>query len=108
MRSILRVILIGAVCATVFATPALAQDSGTYVTGEVIENEPEVLAVESADLSAESPAVLGATQERSEGSALPVTGGDAVGLAFLAVVMLAVGGALVMVNRTRRLTVPST
>jgi LPXTG-motif cell wall-anchored protein len=102
MRSTLKVLLLSTVAVLLLATPALAQQTDTYVDGEVTEVDPNTLVVDPADPG--DPAVLGAQVERSENSSLPVTGGDAAALVMTGVVLLAAGGALVLYTRSRRET----
>jgi len=70
-----------------FSAPAVAQDAGTYVGGDTT--------VRGNDLN-RTPRVDADT----EGSSLPVTGGDIAGL--VAIGVAAVGTGTVMVRRSRR------
>lgn len=101
MRSILRFVVLLGLATSLLTAPALAQQPDAYVDGEVTEVDPQTLVVDPADPADPGAQVLGVQQERSEGSALPVTGGDAVGLAVVAVVMIAGGAALVLLRRSR-------
>jgi hypothetical protein len=105
MKLIAKSVAIGLALVVLFAAPSLAQSSGGYVTGGVIERDPQTPEVGPADPADPNAQVLGVNLERGDDDpALPVTGGDAVGLAVLATMLIMAGGAVVAVTRTRRVT----